>query len=354
MVSAERLLGMGIEAEGAGNESAARDYFGQAARKGNLTALVRFGASNLMNPGGDVSQGIVALRQSVDRGGLSARDFLVLLAARRCLEQSAWADQAATSGDLLAMAAHGQILAAQGDPSEAKIWLRRAVDGGQEAALVPLGKVCVLLDEKGEARYWFTRAAEAGDEDAQAPLMETLSGIRTWGSDDWAKAEPWLRLSADDGNANALFYMGVALSQRGDISGAIEWYRRAADSGEKFALCNLGLMYSKLGDLAQARRWYTRGAESGDSLAMLYLGGLLEKEGDRAGARTWYVRAAAEGSDEAAARLESIDDQARAQIATSGLQEQAPASRARFCSECGSALTGSGRFCANCGAAIAG
>jgi len=72
------------------------------------------------------------------------------------------------------------------------------------------------------------------------------------------EAVRWYRLSAEQGYANAQFYLafsyanGQGVTQ--DYKEAVKWYRLAAEQGNASAQSNLGLMYYRGQGVAQDRR----------------------------------------------------------------------------------------------------
>jgi hypothetical protein len=80
---------------------------------------------------------------------------------------------------------------------------------------------------------------------------------------DYAEAEKWYRLAAEQGIADARFNLGVMYVEgRGvpqDHAEAVKWYRLAAQQGHARAQSNLGIMYATgqgvLQDYVQAYMW---------------------------------------------------------------------------------------------------
>jgi TPR repeat protein len=80
---------------------------------------------------------------------------------------------------------------------------------------------------------------------------------------DYAEAVKWYRKAADQGNAEAQFWLGAAYYlNRGvpqDYAEAVKWYGKAADQGNAAAQASLGAMYS-VGqgvpqDYVQSHKW---------------------------------------------------------------------------------------------------
>jgi TPR repeat protein len=68
-------------------------------------------------------------------------------------------------------------------------------------------------------------------------------------SNDYAEAERWIRLAADQGHPNALALLGEMYSKgRGapqDYVEALKWHRLAAEQGDPLGQFNLGVAYAE-------------------------------------------------------------------------------------------------------------
>jgi len=90
--------------------------------------------------------------------------------------------------------------------------------------------------------------AEAGCAKAQAKLSGLYDQPREHGGDP-EKTLRWMQLAAENGNAEAQFYMGVSYDfgtlghASRDFEKALVWYRRAAEQGEPRAMRELSRMY---------------------------------------------------------------------------------------------------------------
>ncbi|MBF8224532.1 sel1 repeat family protein, partial [Halomonas sp. 328] len=72
--------------------------------------------------------------------------------------------------------------------------------------------------------------AWALDNEAQAAKEE---GMRLWGIHQWIKMQPYLELSAEQGDVESMYYLGEAtrLLDRGLSLRAMAWYLQAAEQG---------------------------------------------------------------------------------------------------------------------------
>jgi TPR repeat protein len=188
--------------------------------------------------------------------------------------------------------------------------------------LLPVAPEQIMIDpavafEKGQEAYlakdfakavrWYRLAAEQGHADAQFYLGVSYSGGE--GVDqDHAEAVRWHRLAAEQGDAEAQFHLGLSYDfgegVDQDHAEAVRWYRLAAEQGDAEAQFYLGLSYALGGgvarDYAEALRWYRLAAEQGHADAQFNLGvsyDLGEGVGqDHAEAVRWYRRAAEQGN----------------------------------------------------------
>ena len=105
-----------------------------------------------------------------------------------------------------------------------------------------------------------------------APTVLLKQGDDAYGRGDYATALEVYRSLAEQGNANAEYYLGV-MSEFGhgvekDSAATVTWYRKAAEGGSVLAQLKLGLIHDEgLGGVPQDRieaiRWYRMAAEQG-------------------------------------------------------------------------------------------
>lgn len=132
------------------------------------------------------------------------------------------------------------------------------------------------------------------------------AGVQAYEQGDYVTALKEWRPLAEEGQADAQFYVG-ALYYHGEgvpqsNIEAARWYRRAADGGHAAAQHNLGVMlYTGEGmpeDPREAFRWFQRAANQGHGPAQYNLG-ILYAEGsgtspDNVQAFLWFSLAAAQ------------------------------------------------------------
>jgi hypothetical protein len=115
-----------------------------------------------------------------------------------------------------------------------------------------------------------------------------------------------------------LLYQSASVAQ--DFTKARAWYEKAAVEGDARAMFNLGLLYANgqgvTQDYVKARDWYEKAADKGDALAMSALGSLyangLGAPKDDTKARRWFEKAADNGDENAKVQLQKLRTSATA------------------------------------------
>ena len=98
---------------------------------------------------------------------------------------------------------------------------------------------------------------------ARVSLRTTVEAVR------------WYRMAAEQGDATALYNLGVMYTNGegvlADAAEAVRWYRMAAREGHVTAQYNLGVSYARgigvLADLVLAHMWYNIAGANGHELA---------------------------------------------------------------------------------------
>jgi TPR repeat protein len=176
---------------------------------------------------------------------------------------------------------------------------------------------CQGLQKEADAKLveTITAAAEKGDPGQQC-LLGLIYGFSDLGvARDYAKSAYWLRKSAEQGYAEAQYFL-ASWYQRGeglakDAAEAAKWYRKAAEQGHALAQSNLGFCFAYgeglTKDAAESAKWYGKAAEQGIALAQCRLGFCYDRgEGvtkDAAVAVKWFRKAAEQGDAEAQSEL---------------------------------------------------
>ena len=110
-------------------------------------------------------------------------------------------------------------------------------------------------------------------------------GVSAFGRSDYAAAEAILRQLADQGGAEAQYYLGSMYYEGHEVPRryivAAQWYRKAAKQGYRDAQAALGEMYfggyGVPQNDAMAIVWWRKAADQGDSGAQNSLGIMSEK-----------------------------------------------------------------------------
>ncbi len=157
----------------------------------------------------------------------------------------------------------------------------------------------------------------------ESAWSDYLVGLRAYVRGDYAGALLEWRPLAEQGNAQAQFYLGDiyewGLGVPQDYTEAVKWYRKAADQGHADAQSLLGDMYYEGRGVPQyyaaAMKWYRKAAEQGFASAKTKLGGMYyESRGvprDYAEAVKWYRKAAEQGYAPAQHNLGLMYDKGR-------------------------------------------
>jgi TPR repeat protein len=185
-----------------------------------------------------------------------------------------WYRLAAAQGFALAQYALGHLYdVGHGVPmngNEATKWYQFAADGGYDLGQYKMAKIYEFGWSPMPDEDWclpkpggrlpggaFPKPGVEGQNFADADAMR-----RCRIPQDYAKAMKWLRLAADQGNADAQYSLGTKYLDDGpaqDYGEAMKWLRLAADQEHAKAQLYLGIMYANgLGvpqDYLQAHMW---------------------------------------------------------------------------------------------------
>lgn len=121
----------------------------------------------------------------------------------------------------------------------------------------------------------------ANDGNADAMLQLGILYLKDF---DFIQAQDWFLKAAKAGNAEAMFQLG-GICQNGmgidkDYAKAIEWYERAVEGGNAEAMCHLGWLYQNgvciEQDYIKAIALYKRAVDAGNTNAMYLLGWLYQ------------------------------------------------------------------------------
>ena len=163
---------------------------------------------------------------------------------------------------------------------------------------VVFAAVCVMIlagTAFGAAFSDILKKAEQGDANAQLEVW-TAYFRRGFRDISEQKAKEFLTRAAEQGNVEAMYWLGVT-------SPTIDWLVKAAELGNADAQVELGAIYENGGlkgvkaDHKKAAEWYQKAADQGDPRALENLGEMYEKglgvDVDYNKAIEYYERAAA-------------------------------------------------------------
>ncbi len=272
---------------------------------------------------GDFAGAEEAWRAAADAGDRAALGNLGTLALRGGDAEGARAlwEAAGLAGDPQAMCNLGVLAHQEGDTESALVWWKRA---NTPEAQFHVGRVAYEVGDFATAERWWQQAAEAGDPNARDHLALVSSG-------NTRRHVLWERMAERD-NAGALWNLGVAAVERGDLPAVREHWTRAATIDEGCAGQLAGLLMCEqdtavdrlistpdaelafaIGDISYgtgraetARVWWAIAADAGSAPAMFNLGVLAAERGEDATALGWHRRAAAAGDADAQALLERL------------------------------------------------
>jgi TPR repeat protein len=167
----------------------------------------------------------------------------------------------------------------QQDHEAADFYMRESAKQGNQDAQYALG---VSLDQKNqaeEAYKWFVAAVERGNPKAMFALAVYLWDGRTSHGANGAEANRYLKMSADAGFPEAMFYYAVNLVKgdgvRRNPSEGTKYLRRAAEAGHAQAMyfyaSHLGNGIGAEQNVVDAFRWMQKAAEAKNDLAIEFM-----------------------------------------------------------------------------------
>src|SRR5262249_10536916 len=159
---------------------------------------------------------------------------------------------------------------------EAQQAVRRALDAQKRGdyatayKLLRSHKGFAHADEYLEKLKATITPAQIAEAEKQAVIDEAIHALGNGGEGDYVRAAQLLRPLADQGDAQAEYYLGRSyyLSSPEGAVEAAKWYKKAADQGNVMAQYNLGTAYREgvgvLRDVVAAHMWLNLAAAAGD------------------------------------------------------------------------------------------
>jgi hypothetical protein len=203
------------------------------------------------------------------------------------------------------------------DPHQAFLWVRWAAELGDKSAQFQAAKMYFsgigVSRDDSQGQYWLRKAAE--DKSLEERFLNgescyfgTMIGASTCEEKDLKSAFMWFTVAAEQGHAEAMFYLGKMYEAgegiQEDYKLALDWYTKSVQAGSADGEINLGnLYYAGRGvtqDFGKAFEWWSKAADQNIAQAQLNLGVMYEHgEGvtkDYKKAQEWYTKAAQQGN----------------------------------------------------------
>jgi len=116
----------------------------------------------------------------------------------------------------------GYIYSKQGNKAEAAKWYERAANLGYGDAFWNLGALYMSMGKKNLALSWYEKGAQKNN----IGSLNALGFYYGDKSQNYAKAIPYYRKSADLGDAMGMANLGFAYDQLNDVENARNWYKK--------------------------------------------------------------------------------------------------------------------------------
>lgn len=179
-----------------------------------------------------------------------------------------WWELSAKQDYVMAKANLGESYFRNKDYATALKWLIPAANGGSSNAAYRLA-ICYRngfgIDKNiHEALKWSTTAAKAGQKSAYL----FTGSIYEREFDDAENAAIWYKRAADNGDAQALNWLGAESMKSGDTDTGFSYFMQAAKKGLPQAQFNVGVAYYNNEDYDAAKVWLDKAAKQGYAKAI--------------------------------------------------------------------------------------
>ncbi|CAL9610161.1 tetratricopeptide repeat protein [Nocardiopsis dassonvillei] len=186
------------------------------------------------------------------------------------------------------------------DPLPDAVW-HAALDAATDQDRFTIGVTAQRAEQTDIAETAWCPLAEQGNTDAMLYLGNLLANVGRV-----EEAEEWYRKAAEQGLTHATVSLGFMLERVGRMGEAEDWYRQAIEQGHTIAMVRLGHVLSEADRQEEAEDWYRKAAEQGHTSGMLYFGSLLADVGRVEEAEEWYRKAAQQDDTQAMLYLGSL------------------------------------------------
>jgi hypothetical protein len=172
-------------------------------------------------------------------------------------------EEAANLGNIEAMYDAGCLCDESGAMSASHYWWELGADRGHANSAYNRAVSAYRTQDFEAAGTWYERAASLGDVSAYAALTQ-LADERG----DGAAERHWAKLGADAGhpfclNRHSYFLVTDSDGDRGTLFQAKTYSTRSADQGDVEGMYSVGLISGQLGNPSEARQWLLRAEAAG-------------------------------------------------------------------------------------------
>lgn len=173
-------------------------------------------------------------------------------------------------------------------------WLVDSANSGQKAAKYVLARKHLIGFDVPRSLTKALSMLEENIADNHTPSMNYMAGLYEQGrrvQRDYKEAFRYYKMSADRGNSEAIYKVGIFYHQgrQGNANKkfARQWYEKAAQTGHSDAQVRTAILYHFPNDgsppnLKLARQWYEKAYKQGNADAMWRLGAMQEDKGKTA------------------------------------------------------------------------
>ena len=261
------------------NPEKAADWYRKAAEQGNARAQSLL-ASAYRRGFGVVQDPALAVQwytRAADQGNAQsqydlglwylerARDLTSEMQSEMLARARVWLEKAAAQGFEKARRMLPDLIRLQGGGGDRFVQAVETAKQGNAEEALRLFRICAEEEGAPEAMAAVAQYYENGQGGVQADHQQALA---------------WYRRAAEQGNARAMLFMGMAYEAGNglpqDMEQALAWYRKAADADNARAMLLLGVAYEAgkhvERDMKTAQAYYLGAYRQGDPLAQLYLG----------------------------------------------------------------------------------
>ncbi len=201
----------------------------------------------------------------------------------------------AKQGDAIAQNDLGVFYISNGEEAQALYWWEQAANQNYAKAQANLGEFYCIKKDYATGLKWIVPAANRGSKNAMHRLA--LCYLNGTGIDkSIQKALKWSRKSAEAGMKEAYILTSVIYEKHyNDKENAKIWYKRAADNGDVQALNWLGTEEMKVGNTDVGLQYFMKAANKGFAQSQYNVGIYYFNTHEYEAAKIWLEKAAKQG-----------------------------------------------------------